>query len=220
MCGLLLQMSASVTVSVCLPVCVCLHCKRKTAWAINTKLGTLQSLGIHWSRGQKVNVTWLSDALPGWECMSVELLRFSSYNLVFMLWCCWLGSRKGIRLVKNWVVGCWHGYLSEARCRLTYGPADSTTTYCFSSKSRLVLHFWYWLTWVVPDKELLNGCCSSNLICVLTAIFEWPVKQLNCCGCKFMNNVYVYRYSVCVSCTVFLYKAFSRTTVNILTHFL
>jgi len=25
-------------------------------------------------------------------------------------------------------------------------------------KSRLVLPFWYWLTWVVPDKEPLNGC--------------------------------------------------------------
>ena len=26
-----------------------------------------------------------------------------------VLWRCWLGSRKGIRPVKNWVVGCWHG---------------------------------------------------------------------------------------------------------------
>ena len=29
-----------------------------------------------------------------------------------MLWRCWLGSRKGIRPVKNWVVRCWCGYLS------------------------------------------------------------------------------------------------------------
>ena len=28
-----------------------------------------------------------------------------------MLWRCWLGSRKGIRPVKNWVVGCWRGYI-------------------------------------------------------------------------------------------------------------
>ena len=27
-----------------------------------------------------------------------------------------------------------------------------------SVKSRLVLPFWYRLTWVVPDKGLLNGC--------------------------------------------------------------
>jgi len=47
-----------------------------------------------------------------------------------VLWRCWLGGRKGIRPVKNWVVGCWHGYLSGARCRLAYGPADSTATHC------------------------------------------------------------------------------------------
>ena len=52
-----------------------------------------------------------------------------------VLWCCWLGGRKGIRPVKNWVVGCWRGYLSGARCRLAYGPADATpplTVSCFS----------------------------------------------------------------------------------------
>ena len=33
-----------------------------------------------------------------------------------------------------------------------------------SLKSRLVLHFWYWLTRVVPDKGPLNGCVC---VCVL-----------------------------------------------------
>jgi len=27
------------------------------------------------------------------------------------------------------VVGCWHGYLSGARCRFAYGPADATATH-------------------------------------------------------------------------------------------
>jgi len=44
-----------------------------------------------------------------------------------VLWCCWLGSRKSIRCVKNWVVRYWHGYLSGARCKwFAYGPADAT----------------------------------------------------------------------------------------------
>jgi len=30
----------------------------------------------------------------------------------------------------SWVVGCWRGCLSGARCRLAYGPADSTATHC------------------------------------------------------------------------------------------
>jgi len=32
-----------------------------------------------------------------------------------------------------------------------------------SVKSRLVSHFWYWLTWVVPDEGPLNGCCSVHV---------------------------------------------------------
>ena len=47
-----------------------------------------------------------------------------------VLWHCWLGDRKSIQPVKNWVVGCWRGCLSGARCRLEYGPADATATHC------------------------------------------------------------------------------------------
>jgi len=68
-----------------------------------------------------------------------------------------LGGRKGIRPVKNRVVGCWHGSLFGARCRLAYGPADATATLA-PVKSRLVLPFWYQLTWVVLEKRPLNGC--------------------------------------------------------------
>ena len=87
-----------------------------------------------------------------------------------VFWRCWFGSRKGIRLVKNWVVGCWHGYLSGARCRLAYGPADATATHCLLScfsKIQTVLPFWYRLTRVVPDKGLLNGS-----VCVLGSVFS------------------------------------------------
>jgi len=41
-----------------------------------------------------------------------------------VLWCCWFGSRKGIEPVKNWVVGCWRGYVSGSRCTCAYGPGD------------------------------------------------------------------------------------------------
>ena len=80
-------------------------------------------------------------------------------TLPSVLWRCWLGGRKGIRHVKNGAVGCWRGYLSGARCRLAYGPADATATHCLllQHKSRLVLPFWYRLTRVVPDKGPLNG---------------------------------------------------------------
>ena len=67
----------------------------------------------------------------------VQSIRTENYftwqsyiNVPSVLWCCWLGGRKGIWPVKNWVVRCWCGYLSGARCRLAYGPADSTATHC------------------------------------------------------------------------------------------
>jgi len=70
-----------------------------------------------------------------------------------------VGRQEEHPACKNWAVGCWHGYLSGARCRLAYGPADAIATHCqlASVKSGLVLPFWYRLTWVVPDKGPLNG---------------------------------------------------------------
>ena len=58
---------------------------------------------------------------------------------------------------KEWRVLAW---LSGARCRLAYGPADATATHWlfFSVKSRLVLSFSYRLTWVVPEKGPLSVC--------------------------------------------------------------
>jgi len=56
-------------------------------------------------------------------------------------WHCWLGGRKSIRPVKNWVMRCLHGYLSGAKCKwFAYGPADATATPSFlaSLKSRMI----------------------------------------------------------------------------------
>ena len=61
-------------------------------------------------------------------CQVSSIFAFSI--LPSVLWRCWLGGRKSIRPVKNWAVGCWRGYLSGARCRLAYGPADATATHC------------------------------------------------------------------------------------------
>ena len=69
-------------------------------------------------------VQWLGNA----EAFTLVFISVIQVNSV--LWHCWLGGRKGIRPVKNWVVGCWRGYLSGAMCRLAYGPADATATHC------------------------------------------------------------------------------------------
>ena len=59
---------------------------------------------------------------------------FPPFHLPSVLWSCWFGDRKGIRPVKNWVVRCWRGCLSGARCRLAYAqlmPLPLTVS-CFS----------------------------------------------------------------------------------------
>ena len=61
---------------------------------------------------------------------TVKPLQVDSASVYKVLWRCWLGGRKGIRPVKNWVVRCWRGYLSGTRCRLAHGPADATATHC------------------------------------------------------------------------------------------
>ena len=93
---------------------------------------------------------WISsENVIGWNCRYPVLIvlhclwyrsalnrQFIIVNAVFcmvlpsVLWLCWLVGRKGIRPVKNGVVGCWHSYPSGARCRLAFGAADATATHC------------------------------------------------------------------------------------------
>ena len=49
-------------------------------------------------------------------------------------------------------------------------------------KSRLVLTFWYRLTWVVPDKGPLNGCVC---VCVVVVVVVLTIR----CGDSADNTV-------------------------------
>jgi len=95
-----------------------------------------------------------------WYLFSTGILILSLWWLPYtcmpsVLWHCWLGGRKGIRLVKNWVEGCWNGYLSGVRCRLhmTQLMPLPLTVSCFSKiQIGLVSPIWYWLTQAILDK--------------------------------------------------------------------
>ena len=94
-----------------------------------------------------------------------------------MLWRCWLGGRKGIQPVKKLSGGvlAWLSVWSEVQTCI-----QSSWCHCYSLslaavKSRLVLPFWYRLTWVVPEKGPLNVC-----VCVCFDTVAWasgPVKS-------------------------------------------
>jgi len=58
---------------------------------------------------------------PNFLCML--LLAFSALMLL-------VERQEGHLACKNWAVRCWRGYLSGARCRLAYGPADAIATRC------------------------------------------------------------------------------------------
>jgi len=75
-----------------------------------------------------------------------------------------LGGRKGIRPVKNRVVGYWRGYLSGARCRLAYGSADARplTVTCFS---KIEIAF----TFLVPAYP---GCPGKEAVKWLLLLFS------------------------------------------------
>ena len=81
----------------------------------------------HLFRGARIRRSVTSDVRAIEKHLLTCLL---TWKLPSVLWRCWLGGRKGIRPVKNWVEGCWCGYLSGARCRLSYGPADAIATHC------------------------------------------------------------------------------------------
>jgi len=78
-----------------------------------------------------------------------------------VLWHCWLGIRKSIQPVKNWVMGYWHGYLSGVWCKwFAYGPADATATLSSlaSVKSRMVYLSGAGLPRLSWKKRPLNVC--------------------------------------------------------------
>ena len=115
-------------------------------WKLFSVVTLLQFLSLGWRHSSSPRLSLLpllTNTLPGPSASEVttlwcytNLFIIVMINISFpdrpsVLWCCWLGGRKGIRPVKNWAVKCWHGYLSGARCRLAYGPADATATHCF-----------------------------------------------------------------------------------------
>ena len=103
----------------------------------------------------------------------------SAFSALMLL----VGQQEGHSAFKKLSGGCWYGYLSGAKCRLTYGPADATATHCLfaSVKSRLVLPLWYWLTRVVLEKLPLNGCVCV-CACVRVCSYSSKPAAVTCSG--------------------------------------
>jgi len=77
---------------------------------------------------------------------------------------------------KNWVVGCWHGYLSGAKCRLAYGqlmPLPLTVS-CFS---KILIDF----TFVVPSHLGSPGQRAVKRVYVCMCVCLYIKTLYRCC---------------------------------------
>ena len=117
--------------------------------------------------------------LPGWFLLIFVL--FDVQAVPSVLWHCWLGGRKGIRPVENWVVGWWRGYLSGARCGL---PGWAGT-----KKVKPV--------WISLKQETVSGSGISWAICksppcsrqTTTPAPHHCFLQTGCPSCRPTNSV-------------------------------
>ena len=93
-------------------------------------------------------------------CSESNFCRLTVREIPSVLWRCWLGGRKGIRPVKKLSseVLAWLSVWSEVQTSIWPSWCHCHKLSLAPVKSRLVLPFWYRLTWVVPDKGPLNVC--------------------------------------------------------------
>jgi len=145
--------------------------------------------------------------LPIWRLVqTVYVFKFVYLKSPSVLWRCWLGGRKVIWPVKNWVVGCWRGCLRWGADLHIAQQMPLPLTISCSSKSRLVstflvLPFWYLLTRVVPD---IFQKSSKTVVCVCVFVYlksMWLKNLYSCiiiCSLEWWNirNEFLYIYVI------------------------
>ena len=118
--------------------------------------------------------------------MGVAITEF----LPSVLWCRWLGSRKSIRPVKNWVVGCWCDCLEwGADLHMSQLMPLPLTVSCFS-KIQSGFTFLVPAQLGVPEKGPLNGCVS---LCVTDSAIITVLEKRLLNGCSSSSSSSNYR---------------------------
>ena len=99
-----------------------------------------------------------------------------------MLWGCWLGGRKGLRSVKKLSGGvlAWLSVWSEVQTCIWPNWCHCHSLSFASVKSRLVLPFWYRLSWVVAERAVKRVCVwyQSNHTPLVTIVL---LRTANTC---------------------------------------
>jgi len=118
-------------------------------------------------------VTWIYGIIFYMSIYLLTYLLFCAFSALTLL----VGCQEEHLACKNWLLRCWCGYLSGARCILfAYGPADVIAIWKphhpASFKSRLVVPFWYRLMQVVLEKRPLMGV----VVVVVVVLISFIVK--------------------------------------------
>jgi len=100
----------------------------------------------------------------------VHVIAFSALMLL-------VGRQEGHPACKTRVVGYWRGYLSGARCRLAYGPADATATH-----SKIQIGF----TFLVPAHlgSLGQRAVKRTCVCVCVRVRVCVRACVRVCVCS------------------------------------
>jgi len=113
-------------------------------------------------------------ALMGCDHFSNAVHLSTHFPFCRVLWCCWLGGRKSIRPVKDWVMRCWRGYLSRVRCKwFAYGPADPIVSCWYHSHPVIscFIKMWIGLTFLVPAYQACPGKEVVKWVSVMLCIY-------------------------------------------------
>ena len=133
----------------------------------------------------------LQVAAPGVESVIYDCLVRFCFFLVYVAFSALMllvGRQEGHLACKKRVVGCWHGCLSGARCRLAYGPADATapTVSCFT---KIQIGF----TFLVPANLGSPGKRAVKQVCVCVLVYIVIV-----CYCSVRKSFYIYCFLLAV----------------------
>jgi len=94
------------------------------------------------------------------------------HNLPSVLWHCWLGGRKGIRSVKNWVVRCRRGYLLERGADLhMFQLMPLPLTVSCSSKIQIGFTFLVPAHLGSPRQRAIKRVCVCSCALYTTFVF-------------------------------------------------
>jgi len=105
----------------------------------------------------------------------VLYLYFITFSALMLL----VGQQEGRPACKKLSVGCWHGYLSRAQCRLAYGLSDDTATQCLLL-SKIQIGF----TFLVPIYPGSPGNWAIKRVCVCCILL--CVTYIRPCFCFFL----------------------------------